>query len=189
MPGQARMYPETDVLPVRVDVTGIKVPELLDEKKERFKETHELAEDLAAALTSSGKQNLFEDFASRFKNLKPAFIAEMIISVPKQLRRKYSLDPVKVADKDFEVIFSLLDKNKISKGALEKIFVEIAQGNKVDFSKYEPLSDKKLEEELDHILKESKELEFSAVMNKAMASLKDRAEGQKIIEILKRLKK
>jgi glutamyl-tRNA(Gln) amidotransferase subunit E len=189
MPGEARMYPETDVMPVKVDAKDIKIPELLEEKKERFKEKHELAEDLAQALTSSGKQNLFEDFADRFKNVKPAFIAETMISVPKLLRRKYSIDPAKLKDSDFEKVISLLNDNKISKGALEKVFVDLAQGKTVDYSEYEPLTDKRLEDALMAVLKESEELEFSAVVNKAMTSLKDRAEGQKIIEMLKKLKK
>ncbi|MBI4738567.1 Glu-tRNA(Gln) amidotransferase subunit GatE [Candidatus Woesearchaeota archaeon] len=189
MPGQARMYPETDVLPVRVDASNITIPELLEERKERLKETLELSEDLARDLTTSGRQQLFEQFTSRFTHVKPAFIAETLLSVPKLLRRKYNLDPAKVADKDFETVFDLMNRNKLSKGAIEKVLVEIAQGKKVDYKKYTPLSDEGLEAELRNVLKESEELEFSAVINKAMSSLKDRAEGQRIIEMLKRLKK
>ena len=39
LPGAARMYPETDVFPVRIDAgwyAGLPVPELLVEKAERF---------------------------------------------------------------------------------------------------------------------------------------------------------
>ncbi|MBI5398284.1 Glu-tRNA(Gln) amidotransferase subunit GatE, partial [Candidatus Woesearchaeota archaeon] len=175
MPGQARMYPETDVLPVHIDASKVTIPELLEEKKERLKETLELSEDLARDLTTSGRQRLFEQFMSRFTHVKPAFIAETLLSIPKLLRRKYNLEASKVGDQDFEKVFCLLDQNKLGKGALEKIFVEIAQGKKVDFSKYELLPDKNLEAELIKILKESEELEFSAVVNKAMGSLKDRA--------------
>lgn len=189
MPGHARMYPETDVLPVRIDASKVKVPKLLEETKEEFKEEYELSEDLARDLTGSGKMHLFEEFVASFKNVKPAFIAETLLSVPKVLRRKYNLDSARLADKDFESVFASLNSNKISKGALEKVFVDLAQGNKVDFKKYEPLSEKNLEAELRKILRESEELEFSAVINKAMGSLKDRAEGQKIIEMLKKLKK
>ena len=38
------------------------------------------------------------------------------------------------------------------------------------------------------ILKESKEIEFNILVNKVMGSLKGRAEGKKIIEMLKKLR-
>ena len=187
MPGAARMYPETDIPPIRPDVKGIVLPELLTEKKERFKEIG-LAEDLARDISKSGKNAVFEGFVSKFSNVKPAFIAETMISTPKNLKRKYNVETSSIKDSDFENIFSLLDSGKISKDAIEEILVKICKGEKVDYTKYAPMKDSELEAELKKIVKESKELEFNALVGKAMGTLKGRAEGKKIIEMLKKLK-
>ncbi|MFC1741701.1 hypothetical protein ACFL3V_04160, partial [Nanoarchaeota archaeon] len=164
-------------------------PELLTEKKERFKEKHKLAEDLARDLSKSGKHKLFEDFVSRFGNIKPAFIAEVMISLPKTLRRKYKADDSKLTDADFEGIFKKLDSGEITKDSVEEILLAICQGKPINYAKYAPLSDEELEKEIKDILKESAGLEFRAVMGKAMGTLKGRAEGKKIVDMLKKLQK
>jgi glutamyl-tRNA(Gln) amidotransferase subunit E len=188
MPGAARMYPETDIPPIKPDVSGIKIPELLVEKKARFKEKHKLAEDLARDLSKSGKHDLFESFAEKFTNIKPAFIAETMISLPKNLKRRYNADISKLSDADFDKIFSLLDSGKLTKDSIEEILLSICAGKKVDYKKYETLTEKELEKEISKIIKESKELEFKVLIGKVMGTLKGRAEGKKIIEMLKKLK-
>jgi glutamyl-tRNA(Gln) amidotransferase subunit E len=187
MPGAARMYPETDIPPIKPDMSGIKVAELLTEKKARFKEKHKLAEDLARDLSKSGKHDVFEDFAERFSNVKPAFIAETMISLPKNLKRKHNVDITKLKDSDFEKIFSMLDTGKITKDGVEEILLAMCKGKEPDYSKYAPLSDEDLESEIKKIVSESKELEFKVLIGKVMGTLKGRAEGRKIMEMLKKL--
>lgn len=187
MPGAARMYPETDTLPIRPDLSKIKKPELLVEKKARFKEKHDIAEDLAHKLSKSGKTDLFEDFAERFSNIKPAFIAEMMLAVPANLRRKYGVDETRIKDSDLEKIFDLLNSNKITKDSVEDIMLKIAKNEKVDYKEYAQLSDKELEKEIKRLLKESEGLEFKIVIGKVMGTLKGKAEGKKILDMLKRL--
>ncbi|MBI5880948.1 Glu-tRNA(Gln) amidotransferase subunit GatE [archaeon] len=187
MPGAARMYPETDIPPIKPDVKGIEKAELLTEKKERFKEIG-LAEDLARDISKSGKNAVFEGFVEKFSNVKPAFIAETMISMPKNVKRKYNVDVSLVKDSDFEKIFSLMNDGKLSKDSIEEIMLKICKGEKIDYSKYAPMKEAEIEAELKKIIKESKELEFNALVGKAMGSLKGRAEGKKIIEMLKRMK-
>ncbi len=187
MPGAARMYPETDIPPIRPDVSGIKLPELLTEKKDRFKEKHKLAEDLARDLSKSGKHDLFEDFADRFSNVKPAFIAETMISAPKNLRRQYNVDVTGLTDAHLEKIFGLLDTGKLTKDSVEEILLTICRGETVDYSKYAPLTDAELEAEIRKIIKQSGVIEFKILIGKVMGALKGRAEGRKIMEMLKKL--
>jgi glutamyl-tRNA(Gln) amidotransferase subunit E len=188
MPGAARMYPETDIPPIKPDVSEVKIPELLTAKKERFKEKHKLAEDLARDLSKSGKHGIFEDFVDRFRNIKPAFIAETMISLPKNLKRRYNADIGKITHADLERIFSLLDAGKLTKDCVEDILLAICKGEKVDYSKYTTLTEKELESEIKKIIASSKELEFKVLVGKVMGTLKGRAEGKKIIEMLKKLK-
>ncbi|MBN1544687.1 Glu-tRNA(Gln) amidotransferase subunit GatE [Candidatus Woesearchaeota archaeon] len=187
MPGAARMYPETDIPPIRPDVSGIEIPELLTEKKERFKGIG-LAEDLARDISRSGKNEAFERFVEQFPNVKPAFIAETMISLPKNIKRKYNAAVSVLKDTDFERIFSLLDAGKLTKDSVEDILLKTCRGEKVDYTRYSPLTEKELEEEIKDILRESKGIEFNALVGKAMGTLKGRAEGKKIIEMLNKLK-
>ncbi|MFH1063839.1 MAG: Glu-tRNA(Gln) amidotransferase subunit GatE [Candidatus Woesearchaeota archaeon] len=187
MPGAARMYPETDIPPIRPDVSGIELPELLTEKKDRFKEKHNLAEDLARDLSKSGKHEVFEDFTERFGNVKPAFIAETMISAPKNLKRQYNVDVSALSDAHFEKIFGLLDTGKLTKDSVEEILLTICRGDPVDYSKYAPLSDVELEAEIKKIVKQSGVIEFKILIGKVMGALKGRAEGRKIMEMLKKL--
>ena len=186
MPGAARMYPETDIRPIKPDIKGIIIPELLVEKKERFKEIG-LAEDLARDLSKSGKNDLFESFVDKFSNVKAAYIAETMLSTPKNLKRKFNVDAEKLTDNDFEKIFSLLDSGKIAKESVEDILLKICKGEKVDYAKYSQMSDKELETEIKKIVSASKGIEFNALVGKVMGTLKGRAEGKKIIEMLKKL--
>jgi glutamyl-tRNA(Gln) amidotransferase subunit E len=187
MPGAARMYPETDVPPICVDAGGIELPELLEQKQMRYQKEFGLSSDLSKAMTRSDLFPLFESSVERFRNIKPAFIAETLVSTPKTLRRKHNVEIDNIKESDFIDIFSRLDSGKLTKGAVEDILISIAKGKPVDYGVYSPLSDEELESEIRSVLKESKGIEFNAVVGRVMGALKGRAEGRKIIEMLKRL--
>ena len=59
MPGAARMYPETDVIPLKVDITKIKLPELIEDKIKKYIKQG-INPDLAKLIAKSGKTELFE---------------------------------------------------------------------------------------------------------------------------------
>ncbi|MFC1754406.1 Glu-tRNA(Gln) amidotransferase subunit GatE [Thermoproteota archaeon] len=187
MPGADRMYPETDTTPLQPDIKNIKIPELLEEKKGRMIESLNLGKDLAQVVAKSGKADIFEAFVKDFNNIKPAFIAETMFSTPKNLKRKHGVDDTRLADDDFKELFERLNKNEITKDSIEDILISRCKGKKVDYNRYKTLSDKELEAEIKKILKESKGIEFKILIGKVMGSLKGRAEGRKIMELLKKL--
>ena len=111
------------------------------------------------------------------------------VSTPKNLRRKYGVDDSKISDNDFKTLFKKLDSNQITKDSVENILIKFAKDEKIDFNTYKPLDDSELEKEIKKILKECTELEFRLVIPRVMSSLSGRAEGKKIMEMLKKLKK
>ena len=189
MPGQARMYPETDIQPIKVDATNIEIPELLEDMKERFKKKYNLAEDLARDLTKKGKHDVFEKFVDEFSNIKPAFIGEVMISLPKTIQRKHKIDVDKLQYEDFEQLFTKLNKGEITKDSVDEIILVICKGDTVNYSKYKTLSDNELTCEIKRIMQKNSSIEFKILIGKVMGSLKGRAEGKKIMEILKKLNK
>jgi len=184
MPGAARMYPETDVAPVTPDVSNLEKVELLSEKSENLTKIG-LAKDLADAITRAGKADVFTEFTGRFKNIKPAFLAETMISIPKTIRRKENLE-ISPTDEDFSHIFAELDGGHIAKDSIYPLLLDFGKTGKLDFSKYELLSDKEVEKEIKKILAENKGIPQNQLMGKVMGKLKGKADPKKVIELLKK---
>mgnify|MGYP001574238841 CR=1 FL=1 len=90
MPGAARMYPETDVMPVVPDISHLKLPKLLEESATDFVKLG-LSKDLADLIAKSGKAAVFEHFVASFKNLKPAFIAEVMLPKVREIKENMIL--------------------------------------------------------------------------------------------------
>ncbi len=185
MPGADRMYPETDVPPLRFDSSKLELPELISDKAEKIGDLG-LGKDLAEALAKSGKADLLTEFVNRFKNVKPAFIAETILTMPKIMRRKYNIE-VKPTDQDFQVLFEALNEGKVSKDNIEDIFKEQKPVKDI-ITKYHVMSDKDLEAHIKKIVSDNKDLQFNALIGKVMGILKGKADSKKIIETLNKLK-
>ena len=185
MPGSDRMYPETDVPTIRFDASKLELPELISDKAEKIEDLG-LGKDLAEALAKSGKADLLQEFVQRFKNVKPAFIAETMLSTPKIMRRKYNIE-INPTEQDFKVLFEALNEGKISKDNIEDIFKEQMPVKDI-IVKYHAMSDKDLESQIKKIVSENKELQFNALMGKVMSVLRGKADPKKIIEMLNKLK-
>lgn len=189
MPGAARMYPETDVKPVIPDMSDITLPEMISDKTKRFVKEYGLAKDLADLISKSQKVELFEGFVKKFKNLKPAFIAELLIPKLKEVKRKYNLENVSISDLDFESLLLHLEKGIVTKNAIEEVLLKLAKGEIVHYEEFKLMSEEDIEKELRKIISENKNTQFNGLIGIAMAKLKNKADGKIVVEILKRLSK
>ncbi len=185
MPGAARLYPETDILPVVPDTAHLKLPKLLEESASDFIRLG-LSKDLAGLIVKSGKTQMFETFVATFKNLKPAFIAETMLPKLRELKRKYDVDTEKITEKQMEEVFVHLDNGTLPKEAFDDVLVEIAKTGKADFRRYKSISDAELEKILNKIAEDNKGAPLGTVMGIAMKELRGKADGKKINEILKK---
>ncbi len=186
IPGAARMYPETDVPPVKPNVEGIEIPELITEKQERIKE-YGLSKDLATLLSKSGRVSVFEGFIKQFSGLKPAFIAETMLPKMREIKRKHNVDTDKVSDDNLGEIFAKLNSGEVAKEAVEEIIVTIAKSGKVDWSKYKGVDDSEIESAIKKIVDDNKGAPIGALMGKCMAQFRGKVDGKKVNEILKKL--
>ncbi|MEK6868482.1 MAG: Glu-tRNA(Gln) amidotransferase subunit GatE, partial [Nanoarchaeota archaeon] len=186
IPGAARMYPETDVMPVVADVTHLKLPKLLEESASDFVKLG-LAKDLAELIAKSGKAAVFEKWITQFPNLKPAFIAETMIPKLREVKRKHTVEIDKITDEQLEEIFTQLNEGTLPKEALEDVLLDIARDGSVDFSKYQGMNDMELEYVLKKIVHDSKGAPLGTLMGIAMKELRGKADGKKISELLQKL--
>ncbi|MCX8146907.1 MAG: Glu-tRNA(Gln) amidotransferase subunit GatE [Candidatus Woesearchaeota archaeon] len=185
MPGAARMYPETDIKTIKPEEVEIEGVELLEEKAKKLKLLG-ISEDLANAAAKMGKADIVLEFSGRFKNVKPSFIAETIVSIPKTIKRKENID-VKPLDSDFEKIFNELDKGNIAKDSIYNMLLDLGKTGKLDFSKYKLMSDNELEEEIRKIVAENKGKPEGMVIGIAMGKLRGKADAGKIIQMIKKI--
>jgi Glu-tRNA(Gln) amidotransferase subunit E-like FAD-binding protein len=186
MPGAARMYPETDVPLIRPDTTSITLPELIDEKIERFIQSYHLSRDLAEHVAKSDNNALFEELVQRHKSVKPSFIAEVLTSYVVEIRRKYKQDTQKLSDDHFRELFALLDQGKIHKDIVLDVLIDYAKGT-FDLKRYETLGTEDIHQELQKIIETHPGAPFGALMGIAVKKLAGKASGKTISEELKKL--
>ena len=185
MPGAARMYPETDVRPVRADMK-IEAVESLEVKAAKLEKLG-IGSDLALKAAKSQVADMVLGFAGKFTAVKPAFIAETIISSPATIRRKENRE-VQLTEAVLESVFEELNEARISKDSVYDILVEYARTKEIDFRKYLLMSGADLEKEVKKIVAANKGLSQNALIGKAMAQLKGKADSRNIIEIINKLR-
>ncbi len=183
MPGADRMYPETDILPMVIDPKGIALPELIDDKIARYMEQYSLNNEMARQAVASNIE--IERFSNRYRNIKPLFIVEYFISIPKEIKKRFNLefDVTPFADE----IMEKLDTGAIPKEAVIDILLEYGNGKKPDYSKYKSVSVDEVEAEIRKIIEENKGKSKGALMGMAMAKFRGKIDGSKIAETIDRL--
>lgn len=185
IPGSARMYPETDTLPIKIESEDIVLPELLTDRVQRFCTDYGLSEDLAREIV---RQDIdFDSVAGKYENLKPSFIAELMISAPKAVKKKYGLE-IYPSQEQFEGLFLYLDQGKISKEAVPEIIKQINERPLHDIvADFKSLDENALEQKLQDIVANNPGAPFKALIGIAMKEFRGQADGKKISEILQKM--
>ncbi|MBS3142593.1 hypothetical protein J4464_04365 [Candidatus Woesearchaeota archaeon] len=187
LPGAARMYPETDVLPVRITkerIAKIKVPELISEKTMKLGEEFGIHEALAQEIL---RQKIdMKMWTAKYPKLEATQIAQILIEVPKELKSRLKIDPARLKDKEYHEVLGLLHEGKISKEAVIDILAAHAEGKSVNVDQYKPVQSSDIEDEIEKILKEKPGLTMGAYMGMLMAKYRGKIDGQKLMELLKK---
>ena len=183
MPGSSRMYPETDVRSIRVtaEMLSSPLPELLSSKEERF--AKQLPRDLAHQLVWGERWPLYERAARRWPELKPVFVAETLVSAPKEIRKRHGFD-LDASDADFELLFDAVSHGTIAQEAVFELLVQKAQGKPLDIASFSLLSDKELQLRLRAIVAANPKAPLNALMGIAMKELRGKADGKRIAALL-----
>jgi glutamyl-tRNA(Gln) amidotransferase subunit E len=183
MPGEARMYPETDVMPIKPEASEAELPELIEEKAKRYEEELKLGKDLAKVIARSGKNKMFELFVDEFPALKPAFIAETIVSLPQSLKKLHKSE-IEPSQDQLEQLLGSISQGKLPKEAAAEALADIVQG-RFDEGKYAGVSDAELENEIKEIISKNPGAGFAALMGEVMKKYRGKVEGKRISEALK----
>ena len=123
------MYPETDVLPVRIDDAkwhAVAVPELLTVKAERFAKELGLDPAVARQIAFSERRPLFERALA--VGIKANLASRTLLATIKELRRD-GVNTDGISDDAILVVLQAVEKGRVAKEAIPEILTAIAGGS------------------------------------------------------------
>ncbi len=129
-PGAARMYPETDVPPVKITSNYIAylqshLPEPPEKIVEKLMNKYNLNEKLARQLQDSEYLDLFEKIVAKV-NVSPVFVAATLTESFKSLKRS-GIEVDKLTDSQIIEVFKLVGSEKTPKEAVLEILSWLVQ--------------------------------------------------------------
>ncbi|MDD5447512.1 MAG: Glu-tRNA(Gln) amidotransferase subunit GatE, partial [Methanocellales archaeon] len=128
LPGAARMYPETDVLPVPISGERLKkinssLPELICERKGRYVREYDLSDELAELIACSEQSALFERMMTL--NVSPTLVARTLTATLSELRRE-GIPVQHLTDDHFIGIFEMISANRMVKEGIPEVLRVLA---------------------------------------------------------------
>jgi len=196
LPGAARMYPETDVLPVMIDDTrwnAVVVPELLTARAERFTQEYGIELPYALQLAGSDKLPLFEQAVK--EGIKAKLAAFTILSTATELRRD-GVDTKKIPDQVYLAAWHAVEDGKAAREAIPEIFRSIAAGSTFEESlgklapavsreELEAIVRKIIAERSDFVAQKGKGA-LGPLMGVVMAEVRGSVDGKLVSEVLRK---
>lgn len=187
IPGASRMYPETDVKPIKITkelLKEIRAPELLTEKAERLQENFKISAELAREIV---KKNInLEHYTKLYKSLQPSFIVSFLIQLPKEAKTRFNVE-ITLKEEQFDELLSLINDGKLPKDVALEAMIDLQKTGKINFNKYKAIDDRELEKILKEIISKNKDAKLNALMGEAMKKLKGKVDASKLAEKLKKL--
>ncbi len=191
LPGAARMYPETDVPPVKItkDMLDVEIPELIEDRAKRYAERYGLSYDLAYTIADSEYYKLFEEFAER---VQPTVVARVLHIIPAELK-KDGYDVERLEERHYRIALELIADGKIAKEGAEEVLRRFCVNPNESVERI--LEDMKAAENLDEYIKrvveekidfirERGEHAFKPLMGVVMKEFRGKVDGKIVAEKL-----
>ena len=196
LPGAARMYPETDVLPVIVGDSawdGISLPELLTVRANRFSTELGLDEGMARQIAFSERLPLFERSIS--EHINPTLAARTILGTIKEIQRD-GADIGRISDDQFIEVLHEVESGKAAKEAIPEILKMITKGSGTQeaIKKCAPAVSReqlhaiiiKIVDERASFVKEKGNAALAPLMGVVMAEVRGSSDGKVVSELLRK---
>jgi glutamyl-tRNA(Gln) amidotransferase subunit E len=127
LPGSARMYPETDVMPLRITKALVKeaAKEVTNFDALRNEIKRMLNAELADKMIRSEKLTLFQQILEKTEDIDPTLVAVTLEDTTKSLRRE-GLPIERITDEKFIELFTEYEKGLFVKAAVIEILRRLA---------------------------------------------------------------
>ncbi|TFG94422.1 Glu-tRNA(Gln) amidotransferase subunit GatE, partial [Candidatus Thorarchaeota archaeon] len=199
-PGSSRMYPETDVRPVKITenrLTRIKknMPETLENKEKRFIREYNLSSDLAFQITRSVNLSIFEHIIKETK-ISPTLVAATLENTVVSLHRD-QIPIENLQEYHFINMFKLVEQNELSSQAIPDVLIYLA--NNPSLSVDEALAAtglsmvgnnevaeiiRKIVRDREEFIREQGERSFGGLMGIVMKELGGKVDGKTVKQLL-----
>jgi glutamyl-tRNA(Gln) amidotransferase subunit E len=196
LPGAARMYPETDVLPVLVGPSTwdrISLPELLTVRAHRFSTELGLDEGLARQIAFSERLPLFERAVS--ETINPTLAARTILGTLKEIQRD-GADISMISDDLFIELLHAVESGKAAKEAIPELLRMVAKGagSEEAIQTCAPVISRdqlhaiiiKIVDERTAFVQEKGNAAFAPLMGVVMAEVRGSSDGKVVSELLRK---
>jgi glutamyl-tRNA(Gln) amidotransferase subunit E len=199
LPGKARMYPETDVPPIRVHENRLRhIEEHLPERPEvavpRLATQYQIDTQRATQLFQEGRFSLFETITKEFGEANTA--ASALTYTAAELQRE-GFDVDSIPEDNWREMFSLLKAHRFAKEAIPDLLREMARkgvraSDAVMTIGVQGLGRSDVEKIVDEILDASDNLVKSkgmaaekTLMGRAMEKLRGHVDGRLVSEVMR----
>jgi glutamyl-tRNA(Gln) amidotransferase subunit E len=199
-PGAERMYPETDVRPVKITDSWLRrikkaMPETLAKKEQRFVKELGLSEDLAGQMVNSLNLDLFEYVLSKLE-ISPTLVAVTLENTLVSMQRD-GVPTENLDDAQLLEVFEAVKSGEISSEAIPEILTYLANNpstpiqdvmsktglGKIEAEDIEKIIRTIVEDRLDFV-QERGEAAVGGLMGVAMKELRGKADGKVVKELL-----
>ncbi len=200
LPGAARMYPETDVLPVqilgdRLSKIKFSLPELMSERQGRYIREYGLNEDLAELIACSERSDLFERIMSL--GISPTLAVRTLTATLSELVRE-GIPVQNLKDEHFIGVFEMVSANKMAKEGIPEVLRTLANQPSKTASiasselGLESMGQKDIEKLIMQVLESKKDLikergtdALKPLMGVIMGRVRGKVDGELVSKLLK----
>ncbi|MDT8358328.1 MAG: Glu-tRNA(Gln) amidotransferase subunit GatE [Methanomicrobiaceae archaeon] len=195
LPGAARMYPETDVLPLEVSPEAweaLGTPELLSEKIERFRDAYGFDPFLSKQVAYSELLPLFEQAVAA--GVRPMLAARTITGTLRELSRE-GVPVDAVQEQDLLLLLGRVEAGAVTREAMPDVLRAVAEGMAVEdavSAVAPPLDEEELRASIRRILTEREAFirekgmqALGPLMGVVMKDVRGRVDGRIIAELVR----
>jgi glutamyl-tRNA(Gln) amidotransferase subunit E len=194
-PGAARMYPETDVPPVKVTPQRLEkirsdLPRMQEDLTKELTTRYNIGQKLAEQLVNSDYSSAFEQIVANSKTAAPTYVATVLTESLKNLERE-KVPIANLSEEHVKAAFDLVEKGKTAKESVPEILKWLAYHPEADPQsaiqelKLGMLSRTELEEIIRKLVSENKPASIGKLTNLAMSEVRGRADPKLVIQLLK----
>ncbi|MBI2507356.1 Glu-tRNA(Gln) amidotransferase subunit GatE [Candidatus Woesearchaeota archaeon] len=186
LPGEARIYPETDVSEIETKhlMKKIKIPELITERSLVLEKQFNLQPELAKEIIE--KKINFGSLVKKYPRISPKFIAQIIIEMPKELKTRFNIK-YNFTLSEFENALELANDHNLQKEAVSDILIKMANGKKINPEGYRQLSFAEIEQEIKKIFQSNPSLTPNAAMGIIMKKYSGKINPKEVYDFIKKM--
>lgn len=198
LPGAARMYPETDVPPIRITqehLQELHPPEKPSEKRQRLSKQYHLNEEQIQQLLSSGYEDVFEKYVTNYPGLDNVILRTYINTFAEL--QKEGIDTQNIDETTLTKVFSALQEGRFAKEAVPQILSYLCVHPMVPVEEailgcgIKPISEEEIIQVIHTVISERKDFVkqkgtnvVGPLMGLVMKQLRGKADGQLINKLL-----